>query len=194
MLKKLGATNAKNLTTLMDAVPLSVAEEALKPTNQGEGCGSGYKEVWNLDNFAKSWARNGHYEAGGCLTWCHPFSNTTTSTQSIPEEEYSWSEVEDLESRFQPRNWNDASKDELSVIFPLPLVGYANKDNVLLAGRYPKMILLHFGTALVYAWWSAMFKALRADNHPLVLMLWTAACSATIRLHKELRTTQSLVS
>ena len=185
-LKKLGVTNAKSLTTLMDAVPLEVAEEAVKPKSNVQAAGAGYKEVWNVDNFAKSWARNGFYEAGGCLTWCHPFNNTTAFINSIPEEDYSWSEIVELESRFQPRHWNETSKEqELSIIFPLPLIGYATKDNVLPAGHYPKMILLHFGTALVYAWWTAMYKALRAGDNQIILMLWTAACSATIRLHKD---------
>jgi hypothetical protein len=142
--------------------------------------GSGYKEVWNIDNFKLSFSRNGFYEAGGCLTWTHPFDNIQQAGSTVPNDEYSWSEISTLESRFEPRVWNDSSTEE-SIIFPLTLVGYLSND--VLSG-YPKMIFLHFGRPMVFAWWSCMFKALKADNATQVLQLWTAACTTTLRVHK----------
>lgn len=163
---------------------MAIAEEIVKSAtgacSKKGSAGAGYKEVWHLDNFKKSWVRNGYYEAGGCLTWVHPFSNTS-SQDSVPEEEHSWSEVEHLEQRLAARVWNEANKEE-SIIFPLPLVGYISKDCAL--DKYPNMIFLHFGTALVYAWWSKMFKAIRDQQHDVVLQLWTAACGVTLRVHK----------
>ena len=58
--------------------------------------------------------------------------------------------------------------------------------NVAASSHYQSCLDLISGHAFVYAWWFAMFKALRDDAATLVSALWQCALTTTIHLRQGL--------
>ncbi|OLP91984.1 hypothetical protein AK812_SmicGene26257 [Symbiodinium microadriaticum] len=134
-----------------------------------------YKENWRPSNCLIALEKNKVYEAAGNITWVNALSDGRLGV-NIPREEPALAQVIRLASRFE----ESPDKSES------PLLWYTEG---VPATDYPQTVFCLAGTALVWAWWYSVYKALSettsdtSSDLKQVRRLWQTGLSATLTLH-----------
>ena len=112
------------------------------------------------------------YEAGGSVLW----TSASPSTEKVPLQDLSWARLKEMSSLFQ----EDSQSGR--VLFPVTVIAFISSEGELDANSYPSGLGLVTGHAVVCAWWTQVFEALKSADDKRVAQLWSAALTATVRL------------
>ena len=140
---------------------------------------SGYSEVWNIENFKVSFARNDVYSAAGCLTWVSPC--LVKEDSSIELDAFSFELLQGLTSIFTPGANG-------RIMLNLLLVGVLKEDaisNCVSGSTYPRQIHPVFGHPVIWAWYMLIAEALFAKDTEKITMLWDVACCCPLRVVRD---------
>ena len=180
---------------LTQVAGLAVTSLAAVPPLQIQGPGEAgpicnFKEIWNPANAVRSINSTGMYEAGGNLTWLDP---SLSGVPEVARSEPAWALVIQYASQyFSPAvAIPDASgqKGLGRIVFPFsPIEAYVKDIDHMFTGgasekgkTMPEKLVLLTGHAMLYAWWLATARAVRAKDSGHVKLLWECALTCTIR-------------
>ena len=185
-LKKLGHTS-KEKVEAMSPLPIQGATEG--------SALSSYKEVWTPANCAVAIENTGMYEAGGSLMWLDP--GFVGENVSLLHAEPAWSVVVSYHKQFFSRDACAARQEKSAkvnsdvgmstspglgrLLFPCPLEAYCD-DETRDWQKMPSSLRLLGGQPIVFAWYVAAARALIASDDALLLKLWQAALTCTVRV------------
>ena len=185
-LKKLGHTS-KEKVEAMSPLPIQGATEG--------SALSSYKEIWTPANCAVAIENTGMYEAGGSLMWLDP--GFVGENVSLLHAEPAWSVVVSLHKQFFSRDACAARQEKSAkvnsdvgmstspglgrLLFPCPLEAYCD-DETRDWQKMPSSLRLLGGQPIVFAWYVAAARALIASDDALLLKLWQAALTCTVRV------------
>ena len=176
-LKKLGHASCAKVE---DAGPLAIR------VNAGSSALSSYKEVWTPANCKIALDKTGMYEAGGSLFWLGP--GFVGEHVSMLHTEPAWSVLVSYQKQFFSReacadaNVGESTETKLGrMLFPCPLEAYSD-DETRDWSAMPKSLRLLGGQPIVFAWYVAAARALIASDDALLVQLWQAALTCTIRV------------
>ena len=147
-----------------------------------------YKPPWDKQDAANALASTDRYEAAGNIAWVRLFP-LSKDMNIVAGDPVLWSQVEELASDFfVPAATTPGAVSR--IMFPFTLHVNAPKDmKIAAAAHYQSCLDLISGHAFVYAWWFAMFKALRDDAATLVSALWQCGLTTTLHLRQGLSVT-----
>ena len=144
--------------------PLMWSEAAAKES-------STYKEMWDMKHMATALRREKLYEAGGVVHWIH----------LVPDSGYvhvTWPQVVAARCLLQPRSIS-TTKDR--ILWPMLMETYINSQNLPDAdSNFPCGLRLLHGHAVLFAWWTLVYAALREHNETSLQLLWETALTATL--------------
>ena len=161
------------------AIKSSLSKDALKS----------YKAPWNSNSAADSLATTDMYEAAGNLCWVRPFP-LSKEMEIVSGDTLLWEQIAGLAEQFFSAsayvNCN-CSSGVPQILFPITMFVNAPREISMRSTAYFQGSLeLISGHAYLYAWWYAMFKALRDDAATLVASLWQCGLTATLHLRQGL--------
>ena len=146
---------------------------------------SNYKEVWTPANCKNSVATTGMYEAGGSLLWLDP--GFQGEHVSMLHQEPQWPVLVQYQEQFFSREaCSQAEEGEQAsglgrLVFPMTLEAY-EADLARDWAQMPRHLSLLAGQPMLLAWYLAAARALQQSDDTLLLQLWQAALTCTIRV------------
>ena len=188
-LKKLGVSSSDRVET---AFPL-----AIRGATEGSALSS-YKETWTPDNCKVAMEEAGMYEAGGSLMWLDP--GFVGAHVSMLHAEPAWSVVVGYQKQFFSRE--ACAEDSVGVtttaglgrlLFPCSLEAYCD-DETRDWSKMPSSLSLLGGQPIVFAWYVAAARALMASDDALLVQLWQAALTCTVRVQVAMSPTKLALS
>ena len=105
-----------------------------------------YKEVWCPQNAHISFGKNSLYEAGGVISWLNPLQHN-----GAPVDAPSFKQVVKAEKRLH-KSVRKGSNGK--IIFPYPVHVYLLESKALEQDKYPEILYVSAGHALVCGWWA----------------------------------------
>ena len=147
---------------------------------------SNYKEVWTPANCKTSIATTGMYEAGGSLMWLDPGFHG----EHVPmlQQEPQWPVLVQYQEQFFSRTACGPAEDVPEqasglgrLVFPMTLEAYET-DLARDWAVMPRHLSLLAGQPMLLAWYLAAVRALQASDNALLLQLWQAALTCTIKV------------
>ena len=178
--------NASGDHPLWEHQPLEIKSTISKTTAL-----KSYKAPWNQSSAADSLATTGMYEAGGNVCWVRVFP-LNKEMEVVAGGPLQWAQITGLaEQFFSERAYTcgnpEVASDVPQILFPVTLFVNAQRDVSMSSSQYFQGSLdLISGHAYLYAWWYAMFQALRDDAATLVASLWQCGLTATLHLRQGL--------
>ena len=179
--------NASGDHPLCEHQPLEIKSTISKTTAL-----KSYKAPWNQNSAADSLATTGMYEAGGNVCWVRVFP-LNKEMEVVAGGPLQWAQITGLADQFiSERAYACAATPEVAsdvpqILFPVTLFVNAQRDVSMSSSQYFQGSLdLISGHAYLYAWWYAMFQALRDDAATLVASLWQCGLTATLHLRQGL--------
>ena len=161
------------------AIKSSFSKDALKS----------HKAPWNSNSAADSLATTDMYEAAGNLCWVRPFP-LSKEMDIVSGDTLLWEQIARLAEQFFSESAYvsfQSSTGVPQILFPIVMFVNAPREISMRSTAYFQGSLdLISGHAYLYAWWYAMFKALRDDDATLVASLWQCGLTATLHLRQGL--------
>ena len=180
--------NASGNLPLFEHQPLEI-----KSTSTTTATLKSYRAPWNPNSAADSLCTTGMYEAGGNVCWVRVFP-LTKEMDVVAGGQLQWAQITGLAEQFFSERAYTCGNPEVAsgsgvpqIMFPVTLFVNAQRDIIMRSSKYFHASLdLISGHAYLYAWWYAMFKALRDDAATLVASLWQCGLTATVHLRQGL--------
>ena len=164
------ALKLKEEERLRDLSPLSIHRE----TSDG-----GFREAWHLDNYRDSVKSRGMYEAGGSLYWLDAIvSMGGWSRDVVLAEEPSWEEVLEAERVLMPET---RAKEDM--YFSDPFLAYTVSRTSPDGTKWPSNLRVMKRLVHLYAWYTAMTRALAESKSDRVRALHYMALTVSIRVY-----------
>ena len=171
-------------------LPLLIAEAKREKDSSPKSL-KNYKAPWSKQAASDALATTAMYEAAGNVVWTRLFP-VSEEMEKVAGAPVLWEQVVELaENFFSTAAYvsctTDAATHVKRIVFPITM--YVNAPVELDIGRadhFNSCLDLISGHAYLYAWWYAMFKALRDDAATLVASLWQCGLTATIHLRQGL--------
>jgi hypothetical protein len=149
-----------------------------------------YKAPWDRQSASNALATTGMYEAAGNIVWARLFT-ISKEMEKVSGTPVLWQQVVEVADQFfsEAAYCDDAAKPVNRIMFPITMfVNAPAQMHIAAALHFNSCLDLITGHAFLYAWWFAMFKALRDDAATLVASLWQCGLTATIHLRKGMDT------
>jgi hypothetical protein len=180
------------------AGPLASHEPLQIMAEQGQALKS-FKERWNRGHSKQAVATTSMYEAGANLAWVDPVPGAEKDGW-VASADPGWTSVRNLaDTLFKPGGCQvgfDKGAGQGRVVFPSVVVTYVTSDKLLDRDDLGGVFKLLGAPGLVYAWWLAVFEAIKEEDVAVVKTLWECALTVTVRVHVEpllhMRVLQSL--
>ena len=148
-----------------------------------------YKAPWNNVAAYNALATTDLYEAAGNIAWVRLFP-MTKDMEIVAGADVPWSQVVEVAEEFfgdAATLATNAGGTVKRIVFPITLFVNAPEElDIASATHFSSCLHLISGHAFLYAWWFAMFKALRDDAATLVASLWQCGLTVTIHLRRGL--------
>jgi hypothetical protein len=166
------------------AAPLAIDEDASRAATPGL---KSFKPPWTARQCLSSMATTGMYEASGNVAWIKPFCDSEAD-QVIAGDPPTWAQVKEMaEANFALK----ASHSQIAwrghelhrLIFPCTCyVFLKDKEFALDTLVFNYSLNLLTGHVYVFAWWWAVYEAVRSQHLSWIASLWQAGLTVTIHL------------
>jgi hypothetical protein len=172
--------------------PLHIEEK-----QKNTGSLKSYKAPWDKGAASDALATAGVYEAAGNLVWARVFP-LSQEMETVAGAPVAFEQVVELADHFFTSDAFVATQGTTAVpdgqkaavpriVFPITMHVNASADlNIANAPHFNSCLDLITGHAFLYAWWYAMFRAVRDDATTLVASLWQCGLTTTIHLRQGL--------
>ena len=177
-------------------LPLHEHKPLLIEEKKNTGSLKSYKAPWDKGAASDALATAGMYEAAGNIVWARVFP-VSQEMETVAGAPVAFEQVVELADHFfttdafvatqgtaVPEGQNAAVP---RIVFPITMHVNASADlNIGNASHFNSCLDLITGHAFLYAWWYAMFRAVRDDATTLVASLWQCGLTTTIHLRQGL--------
>ena len=171
--------------------PLHIEEK-----QKNTGSLKSYKAPWRKEAASDALATADMYEAAGNIVWARVFP-VSQEMETVAGAPVAFEQVVELADHFFTTDAFVATQGTAvaegqkaavpRIVFPIILHVNASADlNIATAPHFNACLDLITGHAFLYAWWYAMFRALRDDATTLVASLWQCGLTTTIHLRQGL--------
>ena len=165
-------------TALREISPLTIGDNVPGSSNM-----CNFKEIWTPRNAATSLKASRMYEAGGSLYWLDTNVQAAAGELDSFLAEPSWEDVLTFEQAHIPAQ---ARKADGRLYFTQTLTCYNQLQQLVPPGDgFPTNLFMMSGKIYLFAWFTAMARALASADDERLLRLHEMALTVTVRVHVE---------